>query len=426
MHAAKFKVVALQLYRLGVLALIVWLIRDHHVRLRIAGDRPLAVDEVKSIFTNAASLRPDHSEREGMFVHDAEGNQLGYIVRTQPQCEHIIGYCGLTDVLIFFDPSLMVLGLKVRSSEDTKTHVADVVLDRRFPKKWNGMAWDDVAAMDLKKAGIEGVSGATMTSMAMARSIVHRLRMANKELQAHARPAAFRVRDYGLVAVIAAGCLFSFTHLKGRRWMRRVFQVIVIGYVGFINGDLLAQSLLAGWAKSGVPWNLAPGLVLLVAASLLVPWATKKPLYCHQLCPHGAAQEWLGRLGLKGKIHVPHRLGTGLQWLPGLSLGFVLLVVMLAAPFDLADLEPFDAYIIRSAGWATIAVAIAGLVASLFIPQAYCRYGCPTGALLEFVRSHGAHDCFGRRDVAAGLMVALVALIWWKFPLINSWLLTAG
>ena len=77
-------------------------------------------------------------------------------------------------------------------------------------------------------------------------------------------------------------------------------------------------------------------------------------------------------------------------------------------------------------GRLTLAVAIVGLIASLFIPQAYCRYGCPTGALLEFVRSHGAHDRVGRRDIAAGLMVVLVALIWWKFPLINAWLLVAG
>ena len=45
-------------------------------------------------------------------------------------------------------------------------------------------------------------------------------------------------------------------------------------YVGFINGDLLAQSLFAGWMQAGAPWRTAPGLVLLAAAALAVPWAT--------------------------------------------------------------------------------------------------------------------------------------------------------
>src|ERR1041384_3458377 len=233
---------ALQFYRLSVLALIVWLIRDHHVRLRIAGDRPVTVEEIKSVFTNAATLKPDHSERAGLFVEDDDGHQLGYLVRTLPQCSHIIGYCGITDLLILFDPSLKVIGLKVRSTEDTRTHLHDIVTDRKFPKKWNGLTWDAVAEMDLKKAGIEGVSGATMTSMAMAQSIVHRLSTANEQLHHH-QPVTFKVRDYGLIAVITLGGVMTFTHLRHRRRWRRALQVVVIGYIGLINGDLLAQSL---------------------------------------------------------------------------------------------------------------------------------------------------------------------------------------
>ena len=41
------------------------------------------------------------------------------------------------------------------------------------------------------------------------------------------------------------------------------------------------------------------------------------------------------------------------------------------------------------------------LIASLLAPQAYCKYGCPTGKLLELVRSHGRADRFNRRDAAA-------------------------
>ena len=83
--------------------------------------------------------------------------------------------------------------------------------------------------------------------------------------------------------------------------MRRGFQVLVIGYVGFLAGAPLAQSLFAGWAQNGVPWRSAPALALLGAAALLVPWAARKPLYCQHLCPHGAAQELLG---FSGERHV--------------------------------------------------------------------------------------------------------------------------
>ncbi len=84
----------------------------------------------------------------------------------------------------------------------------------------------------------------------------------------------------------------------------------------------------------------------------------------------------------------------------------MLIVVVLPLNFDLASLEPFDAYVIRSAGVATIAVAGIGLLAAVSVPKAYCKYGCPTGALLEFVRARGPGDKFGKRDVAAGLLLA--------------------
>ena len=102
---------------------------------------------------------------------------------------------------------------------------------------------------------------------------------------------------------------------------------------------------------------------------------------------------------------------AGLRWLPGLLLAMVLVITILLLPMDLAHLEPFDAYSLRAAGAATLAIAVLGLAASLFVPMAYCRYGCPTGALLEFVRAHGPSDRFGRRDLAAQVVLRRVGPI---------------
>jgi len=199
--------------------------------------------------------------------------------------------------------------------------------------------------------------------------------------------------------------------------------VLVIGCVGFINADLLAQTLMVGWAQNGVPWRIAPGLALMLAASLLVPWGTGKPLYCQQLCPHGHAQELLARISPKRwRRAIPKNVAAGLRWLPPLTLGLVIVVVMLVIPQDLAAVEPFDAYSIRAAGWATITIAIAGLVAACFVPMAYCHYGCPTGALLNFIRSHGRTDHFGRREVAAICLLVLALALSRTGAAFHDWL----
>ncbi|HEY3899214.1 MAG TPA: FMN-binding protein [Chthoniobacter sp.] len=411
----------LQLYRLAALVAIAWIVRAHAVRMRIEGNFPITLAEVRAIYPKAAELRPDSGERAGMFVWDGQGHELGYVLRTSPITDDVIGYRGWTDTLIAFDPALHVLGVRLRSSQDTQEHAEDVSRDRYFLKTWNGKSWDQIVRKTPEEAGIEGVSGATMTSMAMAEGIMRRLRAADAALAIRSPPIRFTWVDGGLVAIIAIAVVLAFVGTHGRPWLRRGFQVLVIAYVGFVAGAPLAQSLFAGWAQYGAPWRNAPALVLLAAAALVIPWTTRKPLYCHHLCPHGAAQELLGRIApRRWRLALPKSLAAGLRWLPPLLLAVVLIITILGLPMDLAHLEPFDAYSLRAAGVATLSIAIVGLIASLFVPMAYCRYGCPTGALLEFIRAHGPTDHFGRRDVAALLLVAFAGLLSWKYQALHT------
>jgi NosR/NirI family transcriptional regulator, nitrous oxide reductase regulator len=253
-----------------------------------------------------------------------------------------------------------------------------------------------------------------------------RLQMSAGEIAA--RPALrFGWRDWGMIVVLAMATMMAFGKADWRHRWKRPYQIALVVYVGFIAGDLVAQKLLAGWTRSGIPWSTAPGLVLLVAAALLVPWATRKPLYCHHVCPHGAAQELLSAIRPK-RLQVTLSAGVvrGLEYLPLGLLVLTLVVAMIALPFDLAGIEPFAAYIVRSAGVATLSVAVIGLVASFFVPQAYCRFGCPTGALLNFVRARGPTDHFSRRDTAALLLVALAMVLNWKYLSIILWVKGVG
>jgi NosR/NirI family nitrous oxide reductase transcriptional regulator len=420
--------IAVRLYRVAVIVAIVVLLRRHESRLRIDGDRPIRIEEARAFFPAADRLSVDASERMGLWVLDRHGERIGYVLRTSPMSDKIVGYSGPTDTLVALTPDKQepkVVGIKVRYSSDTKQHVADVVADDGFMGTWNGKTWDEVAGTDPRAAGIEGVSGASLTSMCIANGIRHRFEQSNQaatasEKAAH-EPIHFRGSDFGLAAVILVAMVFSFTHLRSKVWLRRSFQVVLIGYVGFINGQILAQSLLAGWASTAVPWRAAPGLALLAATALIVPWATRRQVYCSHICPHGAAQELIGRFThrrMKRPPKLPRAFEHGLRWLPPMLIALVLFVTMLHVPFDLAGIEPFDAYLIRNAGAATIAVAAAGLVAAAFVPMAYCRFGCPTGMVLAFVRSHGKADGFSRRDLAAGLMVlGVIALYYCYQPL---------
>ncbi len=221
--------------------------------------------------------------------------------------------------------------------------------------------------------------------------------------------------------MIAWSCMVAFTPLRGLAWARVLHQVLLVGYVGFFAGGMISQAMLVGWARNGVPWAGAPALVLLAAAALVLPLVTRHQFYCHHFCPHGALQQ-LAAHRLKWQLHVSPGVSRVLEKIPLLLLALVLLTAMLGWRVNLNALEPFDAYLFRIAGWGTITVAIIGSVASLFVPMAYCRYGCPTGALLKFVRYAGAADRFGRRDALALLFVLGAAAIHWKREALMAWM----
>lgn len=424
--------ILLRLYRVGVIVAIVWLIRHHHDRERI--ESGIRVDEVRPFLPAAHDFRLDTSEKQRLIIINRDRNEIGYALRTSPVGDFIRGYSGPTDTLVVMDARGRIVGLRIRSSADTKEHVRSVAQDEYFMKFWNDKTWEEMAGSDPKSLGVEGVSGASLTSMAMANALHHRFKkgMPNSADIA-GPPIRFGWHDAALVAVIATALLFSFTHLRSKVWARRAFQVVLIGYVGFWNGQLLAQSLAAGWAVNGIAWRMAPALALLAAAALAVPWVSRRAVYCSQICPHGAAQELLGRVKKK-KWKVPPALDAALRWIPPALILLVVAVAMWQFPgqarsavrepvFELAGIEPFDAYLvfIGKVGLGTVVVAIAGLIISIFVPMAYCKYGCPTGLVLNFVRSHGRADHFGRRDIGAALLLALSIGLYSAFGLVAEW-----
>lgn len=416
-------------YRLAVIVITVLLIRHHFQYLEIQGDAPITVSETQSILPDAATLRIDIGPKAGLFVDDTKGNEIGYALRTSPQANDIIGYAGPTDVLIVLgmptskpnpppadpekllkqtdlaQPTRKILGIKIRHSWDTRRHIQWIKEDPWFMQFWLARDWHNLSTLNFYEEYMEGVSGATLSSMGIARSIQHRFVWA--EQKAAATPMLrISSTDYGLWASIAIGFFVTFrSGWKRRKSLWVTLKIAAFVYVGFLNGSLIAISLLTGYASHGIAWQIAPGLTSLVLLSFLAPWATRRQPYCNHICPHGAAQQLLSRYS-PWKRSFPQSVAAGLKSLPFLLIVITISFLVLQLPIEFAHLEPFDAYLLRQANWIPVLIAVLSLAISAVVPMAFCKYGCPTGALLEFVRSHGRADRFARSDFAALLLLA--------------------
>ena len=369
--------------------------------------QPLSVSELTKVLPQAARLCPRPLQQLVCDVLDEHGQPIGSVVRTSPTGDGVTGYQGPTDALIVFDAEHRVARVLIRSSYDNQPYVKYVCDDEYFATLFNRLDLSQLGTFDLQAADVEGVSGATMTSMAVARSLTQAAAAAAVR-QEPARLFVVSARDGGTCVILVLGLVMTFSHLRGRPRVRRLFRLVLVGYLGFINGDMLSQTLLVGWAQGGVPWRLAPGLVLLSSAALLVPVLSKRQLYCHHVCPFGAAQQLIAPRADR-RWRVPGRIRRVLSVIPPALLLLVVLTAMLHLPINLASIEPFDAFFFWIAGTATLLIALVGLIGSAIVPMGYCRFGCPTGAMLDYLRFRGSSDRLAGRDLLA---VALVALAW--------------
>ena len=374
----------------------------------------ITLDEVQALEPRATAIHAAKKSPRMIEVLGEDGKTIALATRTSPTSDAITGYKGPTDTLMLLDAEGRTLrAIRIRKSYETKSYLGYVTGDDYFMRLFNGKSIDQLASLDFDKEGVEGVSGATITSWSVAEGLRQRSARMVAEREAAAgwwKQIRWRWQDTGHLLVILSAFVMAFTPLRGHALVRNLHHALLVVYAGFIIAELLSQALMTGWARHGIPWRSAPGLVLLGVIALAAPIFSRRQLYCHHICPHGALQQLLMRR-LKWQWQPAPRLERVLEMLPYALLLFVLFAGVLGWQVDLNTIEPFDAYLVRIAGWSALLIAVLGLIFALFTPMAYCRYGCPTGALFKWLRFTGDADKLGSRDwlALAALGVALLA-----------------
>ena len=98
-----------------------------------------------------------------------------------------------------------------------------------------------------------------------------------------------------------------------------------------------------------------------------------------------------------------------MKWItkvPGITLVLAYLILIVVPTIDLSSWEPFHAYLFQIASWSSLLLAIATLALSATIPMGYCRLGCPTGRLIDYLRRTSiSHRITSADFVAAGLLI---------------------
>jgi uncharacterized protein with FMN-binding domain len=217
------------------------------------------LEQMRRLFPTATSAVLENGRYA---VRQAE-SLLGYVWRTSPESEKVSGYRGPTDVLVALDPTeTTVLGIALGKTYDNTSYVDVVRDDRGYLALFKGRTVETLANLDYEKEGIEGVSGSTLTSYAVAESLKKRCQAALTQktaVETTAAPTvAWKWQDGITILFLLGSTVMAFSSWRGKPWLRRSWQVILAGGFVFLTGSFLNLALFVGWAQHGVPWRIVP------------------------------------------------------------------------------------------------------------------------------------------------------------------------
>ncbi len=187
-----------------------------------------------------------------------------------------------------------------------------------------------------------------------------------------------------LIVVLLGAVVPLFYNNRRLHLVQLAVNVVVLGlWTGtFVSYTLFLRIFAGGVSLSAIGVLAAPLLMLIVA--LIYPLAGRSGHYCANICPFGSAQELAGKLSRR-KLRITPRVLKLLSVLRNLLWGVLMALLLTGTCTAWIDYELFTAFLYSSASvWVTVLAALF-LVLSVWVPRPYCRFVCPTGALVKSI-----------------------------------------
>ncbi len=322
-----------------------------------------------------------------------------FVVNTRVLAKDVQGYGGPVPLKIHIDKDGRLTAIEAEPNAESPDFFDRA---KELFSRWQGKTIDEAMAED-----VDAVSGATFSSKAIIENVQRGLAYAKKRGQrgedgsvgAFGTSAPSIVGSVGnsvgalgtsappivaLIAVLLGAIVPLFTNNRRLHLVQLVVNVVVLGlWTGtFISYTLFLRLFAGGVSLSAIGTLAAPLLMLIIA--LLYPLAGKSGHYCAHVCPFGSAQELAGKLSRR-KLRITPRVLRVLTALRNLLWGVLMALLLTGTCTAWVDYELFTAFIYSSASVWVIVLAMLFLVLSVWVPRPYCRFVCPTGALLKGV-----------------------------------------
>ena len=370
-------------------------------RLMPSVPRQTAQALVGELGLRQVSIAPESIGRETSYFNvlrtDPNATEpAGYVFSSQDFAPEIRGFGGRINLAIYVDAAFNLIDFEVVRSNETPSYL-------RLLDKWLEGLMGSGLLGSKPFAGIDTVSGATVSSQAILQALQDSARTFAREVLhlsagagfSKARPAAGYVPD-ARAAYIAGATVLALIVIYAGGFRTRLVVLAgscVIG--GFVLNAQYSTEQIATILSLHMPaFGLSGAFILAAGIPVLV--AIFGNIYCGYICPFGAAQELLSYVIPRrfkkpltiDKMQKARFVKYAILFL--LIAGFFVsrdrttlsadpLVSVFGIRFSMSDIR-WSALNWRSASpWILTAI----LVGSILYTRFWCRYLCPAGAFLS-------------------------------------------
>lgn len=292
-----------------------------------------------------------------------------------------IGYGGELTIGAVFTATGEVETISLLSSKETSSYF-DKIVEEKLPEALLGQ--------NLKKTiTVDAITGATLTSDAYAHALDQaadpvRQVMLGYRLSEQTSPLSyFKWLDAAALIFFAIAVWVNRTRSEHKVKMNVALLAASTLLFGFHSASLYSASTMGGlvygsWI-SGVA-NYTP--FILLALSIAYIFYYNRNIYCQSLCPFGAVQQCLAKVGNAKSSPVRHQFFI---WFPRVLL---LVTLCLGAYFRSPAAfvyEPFGIAFGMIGGMYLFILTVMIILTSLVVRRPWCQSLCPINAMTDFV-----------------------------------------
>ncbi|MGL5683665.1 MAG: 4Fe-4S binding protein [Marinifilaceae bacterium] len=287
--------------------------------------------------------------------------------------QDIAGFAAATPIIIQITDN-KITDIEILKNSETPEFF-NTLLNSSMINHWIGLTPQE--ALNIQ---VDVVSGATMSSTALIKTIRRTLQYATS-IEVETSMDWFEWKVIVGILVIISGVLVSL--LKSKRW-RNIQLILNVIVLGLWCGSFLSISLLVNWIENGINLSYAILTVPLLAIVLIMPILGRKSSYCMWHCPMGSLQELAGKT-IKHKLTIsPKRIKFLTKVREGIFMT-LLFLMWIGIGFELMNYEVFSFFIFHQASYIVLIIGITFIALSFVIQRPYCRFVCPTGTLFKLL-----------------------------------------